>query len=163
MFQRFALATGGSMQHSRDMAADPNDCGHDVLAKALDATEHLLRRPRRFQAEFHHAWIRAVAFSEMKTGGKKDAAIVATHDHLKVGERTVWNALAGVHDWPSTYGIMAEVYQIKTLSPPAPELDRERILRIFAANIRIAEESGNQQAAEFLRCQLRRFETRGRL
>jgi hypothetical protein len=113
------------------------DCSHDVLRKALAATEHLLRRPRRLQAEFHRVWIRAVVSSEMGANGKKDAAVFATQGHLKVSERTVWNALAP--------------------APPAPEMDRERVLRILADNIRIAEESGNQWAADFLRRYLKRM------
>jgi hypothetical protein len=119
---------------------DVDHCDDVALARALVATEHLIRRPRRLQAEFHRAWIRAVAFSEMRASDKKDAAVVAARDRLGASERTVWTALAP--------------------APAAPTLDRERILRIFAANIRIAEESGNRRAAEFLRRQLKRFETR---
>jgi hypothetical protein len=56
---------------------------------------------------------------------------------------------------------------IKPLAKPTPpkrtaELDRERIFKLLVANIRIAEESGNRRAAEFLRQQLKRFETRDR-
>jgi hypothetical protein len=116
---------------------DVSDCGHDVLQKALEATKHLLRRPRRLQAEFHRAWIRAVVFSEMGADGKKEAAVFATQGHLKVSERTVRNALAP--------------------APPAPDMDRERVLRILADNIRIAEESGNQRAANFPRRYLKRM------
>ena len=117
---------------------DVSDCGHDVLQKALEATKHLLRRPRRLQAEFHRAWIRAVVSSEMmEADGKKDAAVLATQGRLKVSERTVRNALAP--------------------APPAPDMDRERVLRILADNIRIAEESGNQRAADLLRRYLKRM------
>ena len=116
---------------------DVSDFGHDVLQKALEATKHLLRRPRRLQAEFHRAWIRAVVFSEMGADGKKEAAVFATQGHLKVSERTVRNALAP--------------------APPAPDMDRERVLRILADNIRIAEESGNQRAANFPRRYLKRM------
>jgi hypothetical protein len=140
VFQRLRFIVGNYMQHTRDIvAADPDDddadpaldCGHEVMAKALAATEPLIRRPRLLQAEFHHAWIRAVVSSEMGADGKKDAAIFAAQGHLEVSERTVRNAIAP--------------------APAAPELDRERLLRILAANIRIAEESGNQRAADFLR------------
>ena len=123
--------------------ADPNDCGHDVLKKALADTAHLLQRPRRLGAETWHAWLRAVVRHEMKAGGK-DAAVVATRDHFKLSskqERTIWTA-------------------IKPLAKPTPpktaELDRERIFKLLVANIRIAEESGNQQAAEFLRRHLKK-------
>jgi hypothetical protein len=124
------------------MAVDPNNTFEASLLalrkdspEAVAATEHLVRRPRRLQAEYHRVWIRAVVRSEMKTSGL-DAAVVATRDHFKVSERTVWNALAP--------------------APPAPDMDRERVLRILADNIRIAEESGNQQAADFLRRYLKR-------
>jgi hypothetical protein len=121
-----------------DPLARANDCGHDVLAAALADTEHLVRRPRRLQAEYSRVWIRTVVFSMRKRWD----GILTARDRLGAPMRTIWRAIAP--------------------APAAPALDRERMLRIFAANIRIAEESGNRRAAEFLRQRLRRFETRGR-
>lgn len=119
--------------------AKANACGHETMAKALADTERLCRRPRRLLAEYRDAWIRAI----VRANKKRWYGILDARDFLGVSERTIWRALAP--------------------APAAPELDQERMLEIFATNIRIAEESGNRRAAEFLRRQLRRFETRDRI
>ena len=92
--QGSAIRTVGDPADPEVVAADPNDCGHDVLAKALDATKHLLRRPRRLRAEYHRVWLRAVVRSEVKAVSKLDAAVFLTAKGLKASERTVWSALA---------------------------------------------------------------------
>jgi hypothetical protein len=114
-------------------------CGHEVMRQALRDTEHLCRRPRRLLAEYRGAWIRAI----VSASKKRWHGILDARDYLDMSERSIWRALAP--------------------APAAPELDRGRVLGIFATNIRIAEESGNRRAAEFLRRQLRRFETRDRI
>jgi hypothetical protein len=79
---------------TRENAAD---CGHEVMAKALADTAHLVRRPRRLLAEYRHHWIRAIVRDRMKTGKSKlDAAVVDARDYVEVSERTVWNALVAL-------------------------------------------------------------------
>jgi hypothetical protein len=154
--ENFFLAHGEADEDDEDfflawLAAYGHTCNDAELTKAKAATKHLLQRPRRLTAETWHAWLRAAVRLEMKAHGKKDAAVVATRDHfglLPEQERTIWTAIKPL---------------AKPAQPKTAELDRERIFKLLVANIRVAEESGNQQAAEFLRCQLRRFETRGRL
>ena len=85
----------------------------------------------------------------MHSTKKRWDGIRTAREHLQVTERTVWRELAERVVWCA-----------RGPAPAAPELDRERTLRIFAANIRIAEDSGNRRAAKFLRRQLRKFETR---
>jgi hypothetical protein len=116
------------------LAAYGHTCGHDELTKAKAETEHLAQRPRLLRAETWHAWIRAV----VRSTEKKWDGIRAARDHLGAPERSIWRVIAD--------------------APAAPKLDRERMLKLFARNIQIAEAAGDTHAAEFLRRQLRRFE-----
>lgn len=148
------MTCGWSTRHGRDMSADSNevdweflawakenDCGHEVMAKALADTEHLCQRPRRFLAEYRHVWARAVV-AFWKKRGKLDAAVVAARDYGEVSERTVWNALAP--------------------APAAPPLTEERFRKILVDNLELADRSRNRAAAELLRRQLKKLEMRGR-
>jgi hypothetical protein len=112
-----------------------NACGHEIMAKALADTERLCRRPRRLLAEYRGAWIRAI----VRASKKRWWGIPRARDYLGVSERTIWRVLAP--------------------APAAPALTNERFLKTLADNLEIAERSGNRRAAEFLRRQLRRFET----
>ena len=119
------------------LAIHAHDCTAAEMAKVLADVKRRYRRFRLLRAETWHAWIRAVVRShKVKWHG-----ILAARDHLGAPARSSWRVIADAPDVPA-----------------APKLDRERTLRIFADNIRVAEESNSHRAAEFLRRQLRRFE-----
>jgi hypothetical protein len=128
--------------------AKENDCSHEAMKRALDATAHVRQRPRLLRTEFWYAWIRALAFprafrsnaywlQKPKPWGRLDA-----RDRLGASDRAIGRALAP--------------------PPAAPPLTEERLRKIIVANLAIAERSGNRAAAELLHRQLKGLETRGR-
>jgi hypothetical protein len=80
-------------------AKEHADHDHETMAQALAETEHLMRRPRKLQAETVRALLRRCVAWSMQRGFPKSAAVIDIRDKMKkkydwiVSERTIWNAL----------------------------------------------------------------------
>jgi hypothetical protein len=118
----------------------------ETMARALDDTAHLIRRPRKLQTEYSRAWVRSLTKEPPEPVGeslevegeiKKQALVAAATEMFGVKERTVWNAIA-----PES-------------ATAAPELTKERFIAIVADNLALAERTNNWAAAKLLRRILR--------
>jgi hypothetical protein len=88
--------TKPSTEVDRDFLAwakEHADRDHEKMEQALADTAHLMRRPRKLQAETMRAWLRSCVAESMQRGFPKDAAVIDIRDKMKVSEKTIWNAL----------------------------------------------------------------------